>query len=107
MVSLRVTLEAQRIFQIKKNYSDEIEDILLKSGDAFHMFGKRGDNSSFQDIYQHQLPPMKIKDIVKWMKTKDMEIPEKGERNHKSLKHIMDKYEIYPTGINLIFRQFE
>ena len=102
-----VSLGAQRIFQIKKNDSDEIEDILLKSGDAFHMFGKRGDNPSFRDVYQHQLPPMKIKDIVEWMKMKDMEIPETGKRNHKNLKQIMDGYEIYPTSINLTFRQFE
>lgn len=105
---ISVSFGATRKFEIREMKNKRNSDcIYLKSGDVFHMYGPRGENQrSCQHIYEHQVPPMTLKELKEFVLSKDIKMP-KGRVTFDSLTEICNQNSIEPTRINLTFRQFE
>lgn len=103
---ISVSLGATRRFYFRRISDGEESLFHLQNGDVLHMKGPHGKRKSCQRIFEHHVPAMNIKDLVRHIETCNVEIP-KGRKTYKMLDQLMIDNDIEPLRINLTFRKYE
>jgi alkylated DNA repair dioxygenase AlkB len=83
-----------------------VDEFYLKGGDVVHMFGPRGEKVSCQRKFKHQVPKMRLKELVEHLTERGIAIPA-GRKTFQKLETVMKETDSFPLRINLTFRQFD